>query len=160
MGKSIFRTLANQALTVKQEFFWIANLNKNDVKSFVKDGFWLDVATSWFDATYTNPNNKAQFLQQTLWLNSNIRQDDAPFLNQNATDNGFVFVTNISDKERKSFLDYQQGKVASDNGITFMHYYALIDVIDISWKGVLKNQKPRGDPHVFYVNELLMTEHV
>ena len=93
-----------------------------------KEGFWYDVTQSWFQLAFTEPKNKAQIRLQPIWLNSNIKNENTLFYNQRTVEFGFIYISQLV-KPDGSFASNARIRTSSDNTVSFLQYYAIIQAI-------------------------------
>ena len=154
------RTLANQSLKYKDEFFWSANLNEKDITKLVKDCFWLDVAIGWSELTYHEPCNKKQILQQPIWLNSNIKDKCENVLyNAQAIELNVTLISHVV-KEDGNMISYTQLWNLCDGAINIVDYFVVCESINMRWKRILRSDIDEGLPRSFWINEILGSEHI
>ena len=138
--------LANQSFKYKDEFFWHGNLAESDIVQLVRPGFWRDVLYAWWKYTYRNPGIKVQVLQQPIWFNSNIKNTQGVLCNKIVKQYGIKLVAHL-DSESGNFITYQELCNKSENNISFITYYGIIEAIVPLWKCILKNDSKMGNPH-------------
>ena len=60
------------------------------------------------------------------------------------------------DSESGNFITYQELCNKSENNISFITYYGIIEAIVPLWKRILKNDSKMDNPHKHFVNEIFM----
>ena len=87
------------------DFLWKANIRKDDLKLYLKLGFWFDVMLAWASYNYEYPNNKTKILKQ-IWANLiYVNIEGKPFVNTRAIHAGFFVIKEIIN-DNSEFYNY------------------------------------------------------
>ena len=79
------RNLANLCLIKEAgECIWIASISPNEIRKYIKSGFWFDVFKAWQKIIYCKPTICSEIRYQPLWLNSFIKIKGKLVQNQQA----------------------------------------------------------------------------
>lgn len=139
---SIIRNIANQFLPQIGQDLWLCNFSEKNVKHFMSDSFWSDVAKCWARTYFFTPKNVSQIAAQSLWFNAFILSDKRTIFVESAYRAGIIFLYNIWNPTENVFLSFQQiCQVYGNGALSFLQYYGLIAAIPREWIRELKTAR-------------------
>ena len=126
---------ANCAPEMK-ELIWECNLDPEQVRYFIKDEFWADVLSAWFEFKKSyNVGSNCQ--NELLWLNSQVQIDGKPIFWKKAFSKGLIHMRQLfKDGE---FMSHMEAKTRFD--LSVLSYNAIKSAIPLSIKNSLKRDK-------------------
>ena len=78
----------NDIIRALADYIWEADLSQKDITLICRPSFWRDVLIAWSKYKYQYPVNKSQIREQSLWLNSKIKNSKSPMINKRAINAG------------------------------------------------------------------------
>ena len=149
--------VSKKAVRDVSDFLWKANIRKDDVKLYLKLGFWYDVMLAWASYNYEYPNYKMKILKQQIWANSiHANKEGNPFVNTRAIHAVFCAIKEIID-ENGEFYNYTTIKHNSRNTISTNEYEELKDAFPELKLRLLKYNLPNRETRD-RLNKLLNVE--
>ena len=120
--------------------------------------FWKDVLGHWCDLNYEDEYNVKNPVTQIIWLNSNIRINRKPILNQKLLRNNILIIGDLL-HPAKRFYSYEEFIDKYQVNIAFTEYYGLIKAIPAKWKLNLGIHQTNA-MHVSMIDKILREDKV
>ena len=134
-----WKDIVRGALPLKNDDFWLCNLNKNDIPAIFGQyksipHFWKSVIKSWCEFNFYDPNTYAEIISQPLWFNSWIKDDQNKLIfYESFYDQGILKVSDLL--VNKKLATYEELKTKYQHiNVTFLKYYGLLSMIPSRWK--------------------------
>ena len=122
--QSICRTLKDQ--------IWSCNLDKKDINTLkIKNPFWKNVMEAWCNLNYVKFVPPDEIMYQCIWYNSHIRVRGMPLLDNNAYQNGLIFVHQLfNDQGRLKAAD----QLSNEFNVPILQINSILSALPKDWR--------------------------
>lgn len=147
---SFWYHLVHDSLPIKDSLIWQCNINPKDIQKYWHTGLWQDVWYAWAKYNFHEPKTITQILDQTIWLNSWIKQNKKLLLNQKLKDAKIIYVRDFYNEQQNRLYTYQEFIQIVGHKMDFVTYNGIIASIPIKWKNALNGNQLQLDQN--YIN--------
>ena len=142
------RNLAYYFLPPIGDYIWSCSLNDVDINILVNNEFWKNILTAWCHLRKTDQDDKI-VRYEIIWFNSSIRIGNKTTFYKKAFNAGIIYIKDILNNNNRFFSYQELCDKYSDNVLTFLEYYGIIEAVPKAWKQKFGQEILMEEPNIY-----------
>ena len=105
---------------------WSCNLKDEDIKTIIKDPFWVEVVIAWQTFKKIIKSESKEHTDEIIWCNSDVKIADKVLYRADCIKNGLIYVSQLYDKDIKLKSALQ---LCNEYGMDLMYLNGIISAL-------------------------------